>query len=245
LDIKEQIAIEQCGVKKKYITKIMTVGNINLYENRDNWILECDLDDEFVSELQEFLDKNIDSFRQAETDRLSTAGKGSIQYWIKNHYGDKKMFQKISYKLENKILNLLKKTNILKDDIEITILPKNSWTIVGKENGYHTTHCHTDGSVFGLSCVIYTKVEYEEEYDGKGGDIYFIMNADCASSHTFQTKKQYHIFTPTKNKMFLFPGWLLHGTYPQPKGIRQTFNYEFDLIPHTKKVEQTPQIKYS
>ena len=226
----------------------MSVGNVNLHENRGNWIIECDLDDEFVDKIQEFLDKNLDGFRQAETSKLSTGGKESIQYWIKNHAGDEKTFEKITNKLKNKIFNLLKNTDVLKDNIEMNIFEKNSWTIIGKENGYHTTHCHTDGSLFGFSFVIYTKVEYEGEYDGKGGDIYFIMNADCASSHTFQTKKQYLVFTPNKNKMLLFPGWLLHGTYPQPKGVRQTFNFEFDLLPYSKEtkiVKNVVQIKYN
>ena len=222
----------------------MTVGNVNLYENRSNWIVECDLDDEFVDELQEFLEKNINSFRKEEDlSKLSTTGKGSEQYFVKDHAGDQKTYQKITKELDNKILNLLKKTELLKDDMYVT--PKNSWTIIGKENGYHTIHCHTEGSVFGISCVIYTRVEYEEVVE-REGDIYFVMNADCSSSHTFHTKKQCEIFTPTKNKMLLFPGWLLHGTYPQPKGIRQTFNYEFELVPKQfKRLDLESRVEYT
>ena len=34
---------------------------------------------------------------------------------------------------------------------------------------------------------------------------------------------------PEVGKLLIFPDWVLHGTYPQTKGTRQTLNVDYKL----------------
>ena len=47
---------------------------------------------------------------------------------------------------------------------------------------------------------------------------------------------------PEVGKLLIFPDWILHGTYPQTKGIRQSFNIDYAL--DTIKEDKLEKLSY-
>jgi hypothetical protein len=55
------------------------------------------------------------------------------------------------------------------------------------------------------------------------------MNSGPNNVFYHSNSKIIHI-NPEVGKLLIFPDWIIHGTYPQTKGIRQTFNVDYHFI---------------
>tara|TARA_R100001463_G_scaffold21796_1_gene52365 strand:+ start:52 stop:528 length:477 start_codon:yes stop_codon:yes gene_type:complete len=88
-----------------------------------------------------------------------------------------------------------------------------AWTVYGRKGSYHTIHRHNEKHYPHLATVIYLKVPKKEP-----GDFTYILN------------EGYDFITPKEGDIFIFPIHIIHGTYPQGEGLRQTLNLDFEIL---------------
>lgn len=200
----------------------------NLYRYSPfNWIIETKYDQENLSYLVNFLEtaKGV-SYKFG----LSTSG-NSNQYWFLGkgaNYSKNKSFIKISKTISKIAKEQLNKYELLSEDIYLK--PGNSWTVVGSKGSFHKLHDH--GNNFGLCTIVYTKVP--EIIKDDEGCVYFIMSNDIRVSSYTSVPKVISI-KPEFGKMIIFPSHILHGVYPYPEGLRQSFNLDFHILPLDQK----------
>lgn len=102
--------------------------------------------------------------------------------------------------------------NLIKQNINIKkIYCLKAWSCIGSENCYFELHRHNQYSNNKIATIIYLDVP-----KGNGGEFYYIKN-----NETFKIK-------PEIGTVLMFPNYLLHGSYPQSAGIRQTLNMDFE-----------------
>ena len=91
---------------------------------------------------------------------------------------------------------------------------------MGEDGGYHRIHHHNHGNkdCDRIAVVVYLKVP-----DNNIGDIFNILHKNNGEAiDVVET-------TPEEGNILNFPKQVLHGTYPQSKGLRQTLNFDFNL----------------
>jgi len=206
---------------------------MKIVEYGNNWLIEDQLDDELLNDIKNFFDKNLE-FLYNDKEGYSTAGDNAEQYWIQKkgekhfHYKNKE-YDDLEQRFRKEIYGRLKAASLLKIN-EIQLQQSTAWTIVGEEGSYHEIHNHYDGRMNGVSVVLYLNVP-ESKVKNKSNSIFIILHTD-PSSQFIKTivPGAYHV-KPEVGKVLIFPYYILHGTYPQTKGIRQTFNidYEFSM----------------
>ncbi len=119
--------------------------------------------------------------------------------------------------LLNKFLDKLKSiefdlVELIKNKINFkNIYSLKAWNCIGSENCYFELHRHNQYSDNKIATITYLDVP-----KGNGGEFYYVENND--------TKK----IKPEVGTVLMFSNHLLHGSYPQEKGIRQTFNMDFE-----------------
>ena len=92
-----------------------------------------------------------------------------------------------------------------------------AWTILGKENGYHTMHKHNNKEKNHISSVLYLNVPKKIS-----GNFYCVFKKN--------DEINYFDHAPKNGELIIFPVWIFHGTYPQGKGLRHTLNLDFEII---------------
>ena len=218
---------------------------MKIYENGLNWIIEDQLDQIIVEKITNLIDENFNNFLKLK-EGCSTEGKNAEQYWlIKNNdfYFKNKNFENLKSEYKFEILNRLKKSDILNEKIHniISIENGNCWTVIGEENSYHTPHFHGNGLNSEISTVLYLKIPETNIEDESDNNLYLIMNSGPISK-IYSNKPKYITINPIVGKLLIFPEWIIHGTCPQTKGIRQTFNIDYRFI-HKKQNDSI--LKYS
>lgn len=206
---------------------------MNIVEYGNNWIIEDQLDDELLNDIKNFFNKNLD-FLYNDKEGYSTTGDNAEQYWVekkgeKPFYFKDKEYEDIERRFREGIHGRLKSASLLKND-DIQIRQSTAWTVIGEEGSYHTIHTHGDGLTVGVSVVLYLNVP-ESEDKNKSNNIFLVLHADPSSHFVNQSCTGTCQITPEVGKVLIFPPHIPHGTYPQTKGIRQTFNidYEFSI----------------
>jgi hypothetical protein len=101
------------------------------------------------------------------------------------------------------------------------IVPKSAWVVSGDEGSYHTVHEH---GAMNVCSVTYLKVP--DQQTSPEGQIFFIMDSNPYNGLSVPATRVFHL-QPQKNMVVIFPSWMLHGVYPQGKGLRQTLNIDF------------------
>lgn len=204
---------------------------MKIYINNRNWLIEDQLDKNLVDSMRDIVNNNLNDFLKLKKG-YSTNGENAEQYWIEKGtphlYFDNEEFQKIKKDYKNEILKRLKKSELLCEDVSnnLDIDNQSCWTVIGEENSFHTAHCHNGGSSNGISTVLYLNVpETNMEGDPKN-NIFLIMNSD-SNSATYRCNPSVIDINPRVGKLLIFPEWIIHGTYPQSKGVRQTFNMDY------------------
>jgi len=217
---------------------------MRIYENGKNWIIEDQLNPALVSEISNILEKNHNKLPKNKKS-FSTKGKNAEQYWLidigKNFQINDNEFYEFVEKYQNQILSRVKKSNLLDEKIQDTISLeyRDSWTVIAEEHSYHAVH-HHHGYGNSISTALYINVpctNIENEFEN---NIFFIMNSDPKTKF-YTNQPPYITINPEVGKLLIFPDWILHGTYPQTKGIRQTFNIDFEYV---SKKEKSKSIKY-
>lgn len=226
---------------------------MKIYENRNNWIIEDQLDNKLVEKITNIINENLNNLLKLK-EGYSTKGKNAEQYWLikrercrtilvnntnqtSNFYFKNKDFEDVKKEYKYNILNRLKKSNLLNEKIKnLNIIESCGWSVVGEENSFHPAHSHSYEVLDGISAILYLNVPKSNVENSCENDIFLIMDSG-SNSRLYNSNKNIIEINPEVGKLLIFPSWIIHGTYPQSKGIRQTFNmdYQFTFGEKTKK----------
>jgi hypothetical protein len=206
---------------------------MKIYENGNNWIIEDQLDNKLVEKITNNINENLSNLLKLK-EGYSTTGKNAEQYWLEkkedNFYFQDKDFEDIKNNYKNNILNRLIKSNLLNEKLKhLDIDNKNCWSVIGEENSFHSAHFHNNGEFWGISTVLYINVPESNEESLCENNLFLIMNSGPNNRFYHSNPKVIDI-NPKVGKLLIFPDWIIHGTYPQTKGIRQTFNIDYHFI---------------
>ena len=218
---------------------------MKIYENYSNWVIEDQLNEDLVKKINNLIDQNLNKFLKLK-EGYSTKGKNAEQYWLikDDYYFKNKDFEDIKIECKSQILNRLKKSNLLNKKIQekIDIENNSCWSVLGEENSYHTVHSHKSDCVDnnGISVIVYLKVPQTNVENEPENNLFLLMNADANNTLYHNNPKIINI-NPSIGKLLIFPVWVIHGTYPQSKGIRQTFNINYRI---TEKIIKNINLNY-
>lgn len=153
------------------------------------------------------LDLEQVKFIKNKIDKLTEIIEQNTKQQIPFFKGNKKEYHLIKHKdYLNDVLDIIK-SKINKDNLECF----NTWVCYGTENCYHELHIHNEPNKNKLATILYLDVPNND-----GGEFYYVEN-----NKTTKVKPEIGTF-------IIFPIHLLHGSYPQGEGIRQTFNMDFE-----------------
>ena len=212
---------------------------MRVFENKSSWIIDDYLDSNLVKEIKTIIQDNLNNLYKNK-EGYSTTGKNSEQYWLidqKNDFFVKdSKFYEFEKEYKNQILNRIKVANLFDgekgEDIDLNNM--NAWSVIGEENSYHTVHYHNKGIFDGISTLVYLEVPETNIEDEPENNIFLVTHVGPKNPYYYENTPILDI-NPEVGKLLIFPNWLLHGTYPQTKGIRQTFNIDYKIVPANKK----------
>ena len=205
---------------------------MKLYDNGTNWILEDQLDDRLVGRITNNIKENLNNLPKLK-EGYSTMGENVEQYWLikktSNFYFRNKDFEDIKKEYKDNVLNRLKKSNLLNEKLKnLNISDRSSWSVIGEENSFHIAHSHNDGVFDGISTILYLNVPESNVENSCKNNLFLIMDSGPNNQLYNSSSNIIHV-NPEVGKLLIFPSWIIHGTYPQSKGIRQTFNVDYQL----------------
>ena len=184
-----------------------------------NWVIETQYDQ--LDNLKEFLNKTEGvPYKKG----LSTSN-NSNQYWFLGHgadYSKNTSYQKITKSISKLVKEKLIKYQLIFDDINLK--PCSCWSVTGVKGSFHKVHDH--GLQNSICTVTYTQVP--EIMNDEEGYVYFIMSNEIRSPTYASIPKAIEL-KPKLGKIIIFPSHMLHGVYPYPDGIRQSFNLDFNI----------------
>ena len=117
-----------------------------------------------------------------------------------------------------KVINLIKNELCKLDNKQYNLL--SAWTVIGQENNYHLVHRHNKPTNH-LATVLYLKMPPTNNLHQSGEFYYFLKEGNEITCNNF---------LPEEGTLIIMPVHILHGSYPQPKGIRQTLNLDFEVV---------------
>lgn len=206
---------------------------MRVFENKNCWIIEADIDLSLVEEIKTIIQDNLNNLHEKK-EGYSTRGKNVEQYWLINqieeYFISDSKFYDFEERFRAQILNRVKACNLFnenrKDRIQFEY--QGAWSVIGNENSYHTVHCHNEASFDGISTVLYLEVPETNVDDEAENNIFFATNVGPRNKFYYENSRTVEV-NPSVGKLLIFPDWVLHGTYPQTKGIRQTFNIDYKI----------------
>jgi len=212
---------------------------MRVFKNKDSWIIDGYLDSSLVQEIKTIIQDNLSSLYKNK-EGYSTTGKNAEQYWLihqkNNFFVNDSRFYDFEREYKNQILNRIKAADLFdektKEDIDLN--QHNAWSMIGEENSYHTMHCHNEGSFDGISTLVYLEVPGTNIEDEPENNLFLATYVGPKNSYYYENTPTLDI-NPEVGKLLIFPDWLPHGTYPQTKGIRQTFNIDYRIVPANNK----------
>lgn len=211
---------------------------MNIIEYGTSWLIEDQLNTELLNEIKDFF-KNHLEFLYKDKEGYSTTGNNAEQYWIekkgeKQFYYKNQEYENIEKKFRKEIHGRLKAASLLRTE-EIKLQQNTAWTVIGEEGSYHTVHTHSDSIMDGIVTVLYLNVP-DSESDSTSNSIFLVLHTDPSSHFTSQSCSSTKHIKSEVGKLLIFPNHIPHGTYPQTKGIRQTFNvdYSFEFKPKSQ-----------
>ena len=219
---------------------------MKVYENKNAWIIEDYLDVNLVEEIRTIIKDNLNNLYKNK-EGYSTTGKNSEQYWLihqgNNFFIGDLRFYHFEKEYKNQILNRIKAADLFdKNKKDIYSKYINAWSVIGEENSYHTMHCHNGGIFDVISTLVYLEVPETNVKNESDNNIFLVT--DLGPRNPFYNEEYPYIsINPEVGKLLIFPGWVLHGTYPQTKGIRQTFNLDYGL--RLKENNKNNKLSYS
>jgi len=212
---------------------------MRVFENKNSWIIDDYLDNSLIKEIKTVIQDNLNNLYKNK-EGYSTTGKNAEQYWLTHQKDDffvnDSRFYEFESEYKNQILNRIKAADLFdeKKKENINLKHINAWSVIGEENSYHTVHCHNEGNFDGISTLVYLEVPETNIEDEPENNIFLITHVGSKNPYYYENTPILDI-NPEVGKLLIFPDWVLHGTYPQTKGIRQTFNIDYRIVPANKK----------
>ena len=181
---------------------------MDVIEYGNNWFIEDQLDNELLNDIKNFFDKNLE-FLYNDKEGYSTTGHNAEQYWIKKKGNNEflyknKEYEDIERRFREGIHGRLKAASFLK-----------------------TNNTQGDGFIDGISVVLYLNVPDSEDSKDSSNSICLVLHTDPSSNFLNKSCPSVYHIKPEVGKVLIFPYNIPHGTYPQTKGIRQTFNIDY------------------
>ena len=174
-----------------------------------NWLAHTQID---TCGFSDTIDKIVENKEPIDLFPKSTRGFKSNQYNFKGD--DFIMLDDIINTIKNQLHNI----DYLKGK---KIEPSLGWTVYGEHHGYHEVHNHLNrGLPYDISTVLYLKTPSITGYTNKGQFYYFLLDND---------EIKYHELEPVEGMLVIMPTRTLHGSYPQPRGLRHTLNFDFKV----------------
>jgi len=197
-----------------------------------DWLIEEMIDDDKLNEIKKSISSTIKE-NSLESRIFGKSCQGNIKQYNLFSFIDKS----IAFFLQEKIKDCLLEHNLI--NLETSLTLTNCWTCIGYKNSYHIAHNHTLTRPGGalrveprvVSATLYLSSPLKE------GDCSNPMSENHSNMHDsisgffYFFAKPYLInhVMPELGKLIIFPSWLVHGTYPQISGKRQTLNLSFEL----------------
>jgi hypothetical protein len=213
---------------------------MKIIETGINWVIEDSLNPDLLDEIKNFF-KNHLNFLYKDKEGYSTTGDSAEQYWIAKlgsktfHYNNLE-YHNLEKKFKKEIYKRLQSSYLLINE-DIGIIQSNAWTVIGEEGSYHTIHNHSDGNLNGIVVVLYLEVPKKvKKYDNS---IFLILHTDPSNPFISNSAPRFYHVSPKVGTLLIFPNHIIHGTYPQTKGIRQTFNVDYVFTVKSKVPLQT------
>jgi hypothetical protein len=173
--------------------------------NLKDWFVKTEIN---VLPYKKIID-NITKQMTSNKEGVSTQGKDSKQFYIEN-----------SQELNPIVQDIKKVINTSLKDFDLKLL--SAWTVYGEKYGFHKIHRHNHENNNHLATVLFLDVPKIVEPD-LCGNLFFITRDKY-------NNLEYKEFSPKIGDFFIFPIHVLHGTYPQSEGIRQTLNLDFEVL---------------
>ena len=174
-----------------------------------NWLAHTKID---ISGFSDTVEKIIKTKTPIDVFIRSTRGYKSNQYNFNNDE-----FETLNHIINN-IKEELYNIDFLKNK---KIQPSLGWTVYGEHYGYHEVHSHFNRELpYDISTVLYLKTPSITGYQNNGNFYYFLIDGD---------EIKYHQLEPVEGMLIIMPTKTLHGSYPQPRGLRQTLNFDFEV----------------
>ena len=207
---------------------------MKIIEYGTNWLIEDQLKNELLNDIKKFFDNHLE-YLHTDKEEYSTTGDNAEQYWInkkgkKRFYYKNKEYEDIERRFRKEIHGRLKAASLLKTD-DIQLRQSTAWTVIGEEGSYHKIHTHGDGLIDGVSVVLYLNVPDSKD---ASNSICLVLHTDPSSKFINKSCPSVHHIKPEVGKVLIFPHHIPHGTYPQTKGIRQTFNIDYQFSRESK-----------
>jgi len=203
----------------------------NIIEYGENWIINSVLPNDILNNLENEINSNLDNFL---SDKNNYTCKGNTkQYWLEKQgqeYPQSDALKEAIDGYSSFISDLCIESDLFDHAFLNHLKSFGIWTVRGEEGSFHKLHNHSaKSSVLGLSTVAYLNVPETNDHSLPNNNVYFVMNG--GSKNVFSTRgNDVYEVSPINGQVFIFPNWLLHGTYPQSDGLRQTFNIDYSAI---------------
>ena len=210
---------------------------MKVFQNEDCWIISDNLDDDLVLEIKTIIQENLSTLHECK-EGVSTTGKNAKQYWLRDKNLDLHVkdvsFKKFEKKFTEQILKRILSAGFIDpENKSCDLIPGCTWTVIGEENSYHTMHIH-GGDFDGITIVLYLEVP-DSNIEGHPDNNIFMCSRVGQRNPCYNYDTPILTMNPEVGKLLIFPCWVPHGTYPQTKGIGQTFNVDFQLTPYKNK----------
>lgn len=180
-----------------------------------DWIKKTEISQEMSTRLKTEIDETIKNNKiPNSTLGKSTTGVNSKQF---NLFEYKTNLSKVIDCINPIVENHLKLNGLLKSENSLKIT--SMWTVLGNEGCFHTIHNHNKRNINHISTVTYLEISKNNIF--QPGSFFSILKGPEEN-----TVFEHH---PNKGDILIFPVWVLHGTYPQGRGLRQTLNIDFAI----------------
>lgn len=172
-----------------------------------DWVIHDRIED--VAEIKKNVDSITENMTASNDEGLSTKGQYSKQYAFIDFFDTR--FVRINKEVQD----------ILKMHIKENFSIWEAWTIYGYQYGYHTLHNHKYKKPHADICTV-TYLDVPTKHMHFTGETFLLLRDKNNDIHPFT-------FEPKIGDIYIFPSHILHGTYPQDKGLRQTLNLDYNI----------------
>ena len=203
-----------------------------VYEYGQNWVVGVQAPHDLVKKLDAEILSNLDNLL-ADKENYTCKGESVQQFWLqkqdKTYIKEGGLSEAVS-EYTQFVGDVCSKAETFNSQFLSHLRPYGVWTVRGGKGSFHKVHQHNaKGSVLGISSVLYLNVPQTNDDTQPNNNIYFVMNSGPTTVFSPDQPSVVEI-SPKCGELYIFPNWLLHGTYPQSEGLRQTFNIDYSVV---------------